>query len=423
MSEPLFTRRFWILFAAHFLAAASILALSLLPLFIQKLGGDALDIGLLMAASVVSGILARPMIGRLMDLRGRRVAFLLSGVVNFAGALSYLLVSEIGPGFYAARLFHGIGMGGLFAAFFTGATDLIPNSRRAEGIAVFGTSGMAAAGLGPLLGEMILKSGGFPLYFCSLSVLGLASLLLTMNVTEIAKPSGRTAEASDGRTSDGSRESLHGAPHRRESGQGVLAVLTHPAVARLWPVVIGFGLTVGSFNAFVAPFVKANGLLAASAFFMPYAASSITLRIAFSKLPDRIGPERVLPPALASLGVGAFTLTLLPSNVGLIIGGILGGLGHGYVFPALSALALSRSDPGQRGTLLSLFTSAVDMGALLGGPLLGLIARAAGFGGAFLAAGVCSLAGIVYFRVEERARAQAAVATTVYRSQSSAGPE
>ncbi len=394
MKEPLFTRRFWVLYVAHFLGAVSILAQNLLPLFIQDLGGDAFDIGLLMPAAVVSGIAARPMIGRVMDLRGRRIAFLLAGAINALGHLSYLLVTDVGPLFYAVRLFHGVGMGGLFAAYFTGAADLVPESRRTEGIAIFGTGGMAAAGIGPLCGELVLRSGGYPVYFWSLFAIAVAALLLTMTISE-NKRQRPTGDHLPDAAADPSGPSRWGR-------QGVLPVLTHPGVARLWPVGVAFGLTVGSFSVFIAPFVSAFDLMAASTFFVPYAAASIILRLSLSTLPDRVGPARVMIPALACLGLGAIMVSLFKSNAGLVVGGLLGGLGHGFVFPALASLLLDRSDPGQKGTLLSLFTAAIDTGAMLGSPILGWIARSTGFGVVFFFSGACALAILVYFWVMER---------------------
>lgn len=61
-------------------------------------------------------------------------------------------------------------------------------------------------------------------------------------------------------------------------------------------------------------------------------------------------------------------------------------MGHGYLFPILSGLAIEETDRQTRGSAMSLFTAVFHLGQMLGPPILGVIAEAAGYPAMFLTA-------------------------------------
>lgn len=372
---PVVTPAFVLLSVAHVLSTSSILALNLFPLFVERLGGSAFDMGLVMALGVVSGVLARPAIGRLMDAHGRVVVFVGCGLINAGSFLSYLAVSELSPLLYVLRLIHGVGIGGLFAAFLTSAADLIPDERRAEGLALFGISGIAAGGIGPFVGERLIAAGGFPLYFRCLSAIAGAALLGTLWLAFLT-PLGRATE----------RASVH-----------MRTLILDPERLRLWTVVATFGFAIGGFAIFVAPHVAERDLASVTLFFAPYSASAVLLRILFRRLPERLGYRRSLGPALLSVALTALVLATDASDRGLVVAGLLGGIGHGFTFPILGAIAIAHAPRSERGAVVSVFTSAIDIGFLASGPALGWIAERGGYGAAFGACGFVSLVGIALF--------------------------
>ena len=71
-------------------------------------------------------------------------------------------------------------------------------------------------------------------------------------------------------------------------------------------------------------------------------------------------------------------------------------MGHGYLFPILSGMAIEGTDRRGRGSAMSFYTAVFDLGQMLGPPFFGLVAEAAGFPAMFLfamAGVVASLAG------------------------------
>ena len=96
---------------AHFLFGLSFWPYVLLPAFLQDLGADLLNIGIIMSISSLSGILIRPWVGSALDRIGRKKCLFIGGIFFLSTHLLYLQVEEIGWMIFMVRLFHGISMG------------------------------------------------------------------------------------------------------------------------------------------------------------------------------------------------------------------------------------------------------------------------------------------------------------------------
>src|SRR5215469_786489 len=171
----LLTRAFALCAAANFLQA---LCFNLyLPGFLRGLGADEVVIGLLSGLTAVAAIAARPPVGRVMDSRGRRGVILAGGLLNTTVCSLYLGVSGIGLWLVGVRIVHGLAEAMLFSSLFTLAADMVPASRRTEGLALFGVSGILPISLGGLLGDAILARATYGVLFVTSSALAALSLL------------------------------------------------------------------------------------------------------------------------------------------------------------------------------------------------------------------------------------------------------
>jgi len=114
-----------------------------------------------------------------------------------------------------------------------------------------------------------------------------------------------------------------------------------------------------------------------------------------------MGPHRVSVPGFTVFAVGLAGLALLPyagargATAVLVLTGIAGGAGHGSLFPVLSALAIARAPASMQGAVVSLQTAALDLGAVLGTPLCGALADAAGYPAMYVVMGICCWAGLI----------------------------
>lgn len=360
--ESLYTGHFWTASVSHFLLGMGFWMFVVFPLHLANLGASTARIGVLLALQPTAAVLVRPALGGLLARRGRRWILRGGGFVNIAAVVLYAFVDDLGWMMAAARILHGVGIGALFTTFFTYAADISPVTRRTEGLAVFGISGILPTAFAPALGEELVLRGGFAAMFVAAVAFSIASLAFTWRLTE---PEGLGGEIP-----------RHGfwrmATERRHLGVWVTAFL--------------FSLAISSYVAFLEPYARSRGFERAGLFFLCYSLAAVVLRIFGRTLPDRLGPRRVLIPALASLGAGLYLVARLDSLGVLGVAGLFCGMGHGYLFPILSGMAIEGTDRHSRGSAMSFFTAVFDLGQMVGPPLFGIIAEAAGYPAMFLSA-------------------------------------
>jgi MFS family permease len=105
---PLFTRTFVIAALANAALSLAGFLFVHLPGFLQQLGAGEARIGRIMAAQALGAILAWPVVGHVMDARGRRMV-ILAGVALFVTVIAmYLSIDALGPLVYAVRLLDGV---------------------------------------------------------------------------------------------------------------------------------------------------------------------------------------------------------------------------------------------------------------------------------------------------------------------------
>jgi len=362
-TAPLFTRAFVLCAAANLVQSLSFNLFLHFPGFLHQLGADELQIGVLFSLASIVAIGVRPPVGRIMDARGRRGVILVGGVLNSLVCGLYLTVTGLGPWIYLLRMLHGLAEALLFTALFTLAADLVPASRRTEGLALFGVSGMLPVGLSGLLGDAILAVADYTRLFEVAFGLAVLSWLLSLPLHDRVR---------------GAAES--------ELPRGFRASLEQGDLLPLWWIGFVFALALASTFAFLKRFVDATGLGTVGGFFGAYTAAAILLRLFFGWLPDRIGQKRVLFPALATLALGFLVLAGARDGHDVVLAGALCGTGHGYAFPIVFGMVVTRASEADRGSATAIFTALFDVGVVVGGPLFGAISAWRGFAWTYAAA-------------------------------------
>jgi MFS family permease len=368
--------------AANFFQALAFNLYLHLPGFLHELGAGEVEIGLLTAATAVAAIAVRPPLGRVLDGWGRRRPILAAGLLNVAVCLLYLSVDALGARITAVRLAHGVAEATLFTALFVVAADRIPASRRTEGLALYSAAGMLPISLGGLLGDAILARASYAALFAASAGFAALSFALTLALRDAPR-------------SDGSR-AAH-APH------GFAHALRQRDLVPLWFLGAVFGLALAGVFTFVKRFVMETGTASVGTFFSAYTGAAIGVRVLGGQLPDRIGARRVLLPALATLAAGFACLAGARGDAQVLAAGVLCGVGHGYTFPVLSSLVVTRAGEAGRSAAIAILTALPDVGALFGAPALGWVIEARGFSAMFLVAAALLAAGAGTFAAWDRA--------------------
>ncbi|PRP96501.1 major facilitator superfamily transporter [Enhygromyxa salina] len=373
--EPLWTRAFVFAWIANFMHSVGFHSYVHWPGWLEGRGAGEVLIGVLVAVMAVAAILARPFVGRMMDTRGRKLVMIVGGLIHVASSALYLVVDAVpGAGWGAiagVRVVHGFAQAAMFSVLFTVAADLVPASRRAHGIALFGVSGMIPMAVGGLLGDFVIVDGDYRPLFVVSGACALAGLLVSLPLPETRR----------------------GGPSR-----SFFAAAAAPELRPLWFVGCCFAMGLAAYFVFLKTYLlEAPKLGTMGMFFTTYAIAAVLLRVFFGWVPERFGLNRVLIPSLLMGALGLGLIACATGEIHLISAAILCGVGHGFAFPIISALVVMRAGPDERGSAIALFTALFDLGVLFGGPLFGICAKYAGYPATFaLAAGLVATATFVF---------------------------
>ena len=176
--ERLWTKNYIMLtITALLLFSGFYLLMPTLPMFVKQLGGSESQVGFIIGVFTISAVIIRPIVGGLMDRYGRRV-FIISGLLFFAITM-YFYDWVTGVIFLVVlRVLHGISWAIATTSIGTAVTDVIPQSRRGEGMGWYGLAMTLGMALGPILGLWVAKSFSFHYLFLLCTALALIAFIL-----------------------------------------------------------------------------------------------------------------------------------------------------------------------------------------------------------------------------------------------------
>ena len=246
-TEKLWTRNFLALIGANgFLFAGFHFLLPTITIYASSLGATGLQLGLIGGSFGYSAIFIRLFTDTGVRTFGKKKCLYAGLGLCILAVLGYLFFTSINA-IILARVIHGFGFGlsTTFAAAM--AADVIPASRRGEGIGYFGMGSTVAMALAPALGLWLLEESPALLFAASMSFSAAAILMAWLCRTKKA-PAGINA-ASPIRSSIKNRLCEQGT-----AGASLLTIL--------------FGAGYGSVNTYIAMLAAEKGIDNAGLFFI-----------------------------------------------------------------------------------------------------------------------------------------------------------
>ena len=129
----------------------------LLPLYLSENFGASKDmIGFVLSGYTITALLLRPFSGFLVDSFPRKKVLLISLFLYFLFFGGYFLAGTLVL-FAIVRTLHGGPFGASTVANSTMAIDVLPSSRRNEGIGYYGLSNNLATAIAPTIGVFVYK--------------------------------------------------------------------------------------------------------------------------------------------------------------------------------------------------------------------------------------------------------------------------
>jgi len=346
------------------------------PYRILALGGGRFAAGLFLGFLTYASAFSAPLTGALADRVGKRRMLVVCSLAIACFSLGYALSSSYRILLLLAFL-HGIFWSGLLSASAAYTADMIPESRRAEGIGFWGLSTIVAIAVAPSLGFWFYQHG-WTLLCAATGLLNLLMATIAFSLPEARTPAWMGGERFF---------------TRRLLEWRVLVV-------SLTLFLYSFGY--GGITSFVALYADAGRVHPKGIFFTAFAVVVFLTRPLSGRLADRIGHRRVLLPSLGLIAMGLALLALNGTWWGLVISAIVFGSGFGTAYPVYAAHVLKHVDAGRRGAAFGGILAAFDTGIGTGSIVTGFLIERFGFQRAYGTAAVLAALALPYFLFAEK---------------------
>lgn len=384
MKDRLVTPSYCFILAANFLLYFGFwLLIPVLPFYLSEVfsAGNS-TIGIILSCYTVAALCIRPFSGYFLDSFARKPLYLMAYFIFMTMFAGYIIAGSLTL-FILFRIIQGVSFGMVTVGGNTVVIDIMPSSRRGEGLGYYGLSNNIAMAVGPMSGLFLHDAGmSFTTIFCCSLGSCIAGFVCASLVKTPYKP-----------------------PVKREpiSLDRFILLKGIPAGISLLLLSIPYGMTTN----YVAMYAKQIGINATTGFFFTFMAIGMAISRIFSgKIVDRGKITQVIS---AGLYLVVFSFFLLSACVYLInwndmlctvvffAVALLLGVGFGIMFPAYNTLFVNLAPNSQRGTSTSTYLTSWDVGIGIGMLTGGYIAEVSTFDKAYLFGACLTIVSMLYF--------------------------
>ncbi|MCE5344970.1 MAG: MFS transporter [Bacteroidales bacterium] len=376
MDERIWNKDFILVIVSNFLMYITYYAvISALPVYlVSELHATKSQVGVTVAAYTIASVLIRPFSGFTLDKFSRRMVYLSAMVIYsllFAGYLVAITITSI----ILLRFAQGLTWGFTTISGSTIAVDIIPKSKRGEGIGYFALSTTMAMAVGPVIGLFICHQWGFTAMFLSGLFISLASLACAYTIHL--------------------RKRFLVGRHIQFNSKNMFDKNSVLPSLNLLIVMI----TYGGLLSFIALYGREIGIQNSSLFFLIFAVGIASSRFAAGRVFDKNGPGRILTICITMLIISFPLLASVKNAMGFYLSAIIIGFGIGVVFPTFQSMVNNLASDGHRGAANSTLYTALDLGMGFGMIMAGLIAQHYSISAIFMISSLVCFAGLIFFRM------------------------
>jgi predicted MFS family arabinose efflux permease len=353
----------------------------LLPLYMSEQFHATKDvIGIVLSGYTVLALLFRPFSGYIVDSFPRKQVLMICFFLFFIFFAGYIVAGSLLL-FAVIRTLHGGPFGAVTVANSTVAIDVLPSSRRTEGIGYYGLSNNVSMAIGPTIAIYIYNfvHSFEVLFWMAFIVAGLGLVIdatVKLKSREFVKPK--------------SRLSLDRFLLVKGTLLGINLIL--------------FGFCFGVLSNYLAIYGKeVLGITSGTGTYFMLLAVGLIL----SRLEGASSLRKGKITYNASVGVGfsllGYILFVTCNNYfGYYGSAILIGLGNGHMFPAFQNMFINLAEHNQRGTANSTLLISWDIGMGIGILVGGVVAEYFGYTIAFWTTVVSNAAGVAMYFIATR---------------------
>lgn len=306
-------------------------------------------VGIVLSCYVVAVLSVRPLAGFMADTFPRKSVYIVAYAIFVSSFLGYFFITQTLALFILLRIFHGFSFGMLTTAGNTLVIDVMPSSRRGEGLGYYGVTNNLAMAFGPMAGLFIISSGNYTLLFLTSLCTGVVGLCFA---AAARAPRRVLAEKMEFKLS----------ADRFFLKEGIRACIAFFLLA------MPYGMT----TSYIALYAREVGITHnAGLFFTVMAAGLIASRLHSGKRVDKGFITETIRTGIIIAFFGALGEAALAyvAGVGLTAGYItyfltafLFGYGYGTLFPAYNTLFINLAPNSRRATANATYLTGWDVG-------------------------------------------------------------
>ena len=375
--EKLWNRNFISITTANFLLFFSFyLLLPVLPLYLlDHFSASRQTVGMILSGYTLTALLIRPFGGYMVDSFNRKRTLLICYFAFFALFAGYMLAGTILL-FAIVRGMHGFAFGAVTVANSTVAIDVMPSTRRGEGIGYYGVANSLAMVIGPSLSMWMYDAGMNVnwIFTLSLSSAGLGCLL---NTTLKLRP----------------RELMP--DKERLSFDRFFLLNAFPESA----LTLFFAFAYSIMSTYIAVYARVEAGVERGSwlFFMLLATGLILTRILSGQWVRRGLLTRNIGVGILLIIAGYATMLIWRNHTMFYTSALILGAGYGMMCPALQTTFISMAPASRRGTANSTYLTSWDVGAGAGILFGGFVAQHYSYRTAYMMAIAMCILGMIAF--------------------------
>ncbi|MCT1389686.1 MFS transporter [Bacillus sp. EB93] len=344
---------------------------------VNELDASTSEAGLISGIFIIGTLIGRLFIGRFIDSIGRKKTLFIGLIFFTLTTLLYFV--DLGIGFLLVnRLIHGMAMGMASTATGTIVAQIIPPTRKGEGIGYYSMSATLATAIGPFIGLFMAQNTSFQVIFSFCLALGVLSLITAFFLYVPAlKVTAKVTESKGFKLSN----------------------FIEPKALPISIITLLLAFCYSSVLSFISFYaIEINLVNTASFFFVVYAVAVLLSRPFSGPLMDRKGSNFIMYPAFIIFGVGLLLLSMTTNSFTLLAAGFLIGLGFGNMQSSSQAIAVKLTPPHRMGMATSTFFIMLDAGLGFGPYILGFIIPVTGYSTLYVILGfVVILTSVLYY--------------------------
>ncbi len=380
---PLWTRNFILVSAINFqlVLIFYLLVVVIVGYAVAELGATTAQAGLVSGLFIVGTLVGRLLIGNFLERFGRKTMLIvgLAGFLIFSGF--YFIHFGVGM-LLVVRFMHGFMMGMASTVLGTIIAQILPATRRGEGIGYYSMSSTLGTAIGPFLAIWMMLHVGYQSIFIVSTVISVSCLMVALLIQVPDLPTGNKVIETK-------------VAAKKPSW---ISKFVEPKALPISLIMLFASICYSGVLSFINFYAKEIDLVeTASFFFLMYAIVILISRPFTGPLMDRKGENVVIYPAFIIMGIALILLSLTHSSWMLLLCAGLLGLGYGNIQSVCQTVAVKSAPLERMGFATSTFFIFLDAGLGFGPYFIGMMLDYIGYSQLYLYSAFAAFACIVVY--------------------------